>query len=392
MASTTFRDPCALAALLLSAACLAGCGAAPAVAERRSPPDRISALGRLEPAGDIINVSGPAGARVDHFGPGVREGAHLNAGDPVAFFDTYDEALAARDQAASQLAEATAQRRAEQDAGSAAVDDANLQIRHANQSLPLQIAAQEAELRRSTVDLDKLKGDLARAEKLHAGDAIVQSQYDAIVSAEKQAEALVARNQALLAQLQEDHRIQVEASQAALKSAEAGRTRGELSARVQSLTAALRMAEARLAIAGVRAPISGEVLQILTRPGEAIRNEPILKMGDTSVMTTIVDVYETDVRYVRAGQKATITSQALPQPLTGHVERVGSIVSKSDVLGTDPTAATDARTIEVRIRLDAPGAASRYNRHQVDVTIETAGEAAGTAAGAPAAAPAAPKK
>ena len=148
--------------------------------------------------------------------------------------------------------------------------------------------------------------------------------------------------------------------------------RGELSARVQSLTASLRLAEARLDHARVRAPISGEVLEIVTHPGEAIRNEPILKMGDTTSMVTVAEVYETDVRFVRAGQKATITSRALSQPLTGHVERVGTIIHKSDVLGIDPTAATDARIIEVRIRLDANGAAPHYNHHQVQVAIETA--------------------
>jgi HlyD family secretion protein len=338
---------------------------------RHDPPARVSALGRLEPAGDIINVSGPAGARIDRYDPAVRDGAKIKQGDVIAYLDTYPEALASRDQAASMLAEATRQREAEKEAGGAAVDDANLQVRRADRSLPLQIQAQEAELRRSTTELEWRKADLARAEKLRAGNAILQSQYDAVVSAEKQAEELVTRNKAVLAQLNEDHAIQQDASHAALRNAEAGRVRGELSARVDSLTAALRIAEARLDLARVKAPITGEVLEIITHPGEAIGNQPILKLGDTRTMVTVAEVYETDVRYVREGQKATITSRALAQPLTGRVEHIGTLIHKSDVLGIDPTAATDSRIIEVRIRLDQEGVAPRYNRHQVQVAIET---------------------
>ena len=43
---------------------------------------------------------------------------------------------------------------------------------------------------------------------------------------------------------------------------------------------------------------------------------------------------------------------ALPQPLTGRVERVGLEVGKMDVIDTDPVAKTDARVVEVEIRID----------------------------------------
>jgi len=192
-----------------------------------------------------------------------------------------------------------------------------------------------------------------------------------VVLAVRQAEEQLARNKATLAQLNEDRAIQLEASRAAQRSAQAGRTRGELSARVESLTRALKLAEARLDLARVKAPTSGEVLEIVTHPGEAIQGAPILKMGDTASMVTVAEVYETDVRFVRVGQKATITSRALAQPITGKVERIGTLIHKSNLLGTDPTAATDARVIEVRIHLDANTTAARYNRHEVQVAIET---------------------
>ena len=69
----------------------------------------------------------------------------------------------------------------------------------------------------------------------------------------------------------------------------------------------------------------------LARPGfESVEQKPILKMGDTSVMYALAEVYETDVLWVRPGQQARVTSSALPQALTGTVERIGRMIFKND--------------------------------------------------------------
>jgi HlyD family secretion protein len=94
-------------------------------------------------------------------------------------------------------------------------------------------------------------------------------------------------------------------------------------------------------------------------------------MGDTEAMAAVAEVYETDVQFVRPDNRATVTSGAFPERITGRVERIGALIHKSDVLGIDPTAAADARIVEVRIRLDSSATASHYNRHQVHVAIET---------------------
>jgi HlyD family secretion protein len=87
-------------------------------------------------------------------------------------------------------------------------------------------------------------------------------------------------------------------------------------------------------------------------------------------MYAIAEVYETDIGKVREGQIATIQSPALPSPLTGRVERIGLTVSKMDVLDTDPVAKTDARVIEVDIRLDAHQDASKLTYLQVRIEID----------------------
>ncbi len=86
-------------------------------------------------------------------------------------------------------------------------------------------------------------------------------------------------------------------------------------------------------------------------------------------MYAVAEVYETDVHRVRLGQRATITSQALEQPLEGTVDKVHAKVGKQDVLNTDPAARTDARVVEVEIRLDDSARAAAFTNLQVDVRI-----------------------
>ena len=92
-------------------------------------------------------------------------------------------------------------------------------------------------------------------------------------------------------------------------------------------------------------------------------------MGDTSSMQVVAEVYETDARFVRLGQKAAVVSRAFEQELTGKVVRISSLVQRNDIFNADPTADVDARIVEVWITLDDSSAAAKYVQHQVDVAI-----------------------
>ena len=128
-------------------------------------------------------------------------------------------------------------------------------------------------------------------------------------------------------------------------------------------------AEAELELAQVRAPIPGTVLRVFTRPGERIGADGVVEIGQTDDMYAVAEVYETDIVRVRKGQRATIMSPALPGPIPGEVEKVGLRIGKLDVLSTDPAARTDARVVEVEIRLDESQKVSRLTNLQVTVEI-----------------------
>lgn len=144
-------------------------------------------------------------------------------------------------------------------------------------------------------------------------------------------------------------------------------------AAVESAIATKRKAQVDLNLSYVKAPISGSVLKVNTRQGERIDTENgIVELGRTDQMYAIAEVYETDIAKVRNGQRATITSPVFTGTLQGTVARIGKQIGKKDVMNTDPAADTDARVIEVRIRLNPESSkkVATLTNLQVEVKID----------------------
>ena len=166
-------------------------------------------------------------------------------------------------------------------------------------------------------------------------------------------------------------------AKAELRAAEAALARTRSMVAVDSAEARLKTAEAQLELTIIRAPIDGEILKVFTYPGERTGDNPILKMGNTNDMHVIAEVHETDVGVVRVGQQATITSEALAEPVQGAVEEIGSLIYKNDVLDLDPRAPRDTRIVEVRIKLDKSEAVSRLTHLEVLTRIDLTKPAVG---------------
>jgi HlyD family secretion protein len=177
--------------------------------------------------------------------------------------------------------------------------------------------------------------------------------------------ALVARAEAELEDAKRELRRSTELQRGRVTSA-AAQEAAEVAVKIALANVAA--ARADLALSEVRSPSKGKVLVIHTRAGERVGPEGILELGRTDEMVAVAEVYETDIGRVRVGQRATIRSPALPKPLTGTVERIGLMVAKMDVLGTDPVAKTDARVVEVDVRLD--GGREAMGLIYLQVTVE----------------------
>ena len=103
---------------------------------------------------------------------------------------------------------------------------------------------------------------------------------------------------------------------------------------------------------------------------EQITLDGILEMGRVDRMYAIAEVYETDVGRLRVGQRATVSSPALPAALTGTIELIRPLVRKQDEIGTDPAARKDARIVEVDVLLDESDSAAGLTNLQVDVVFD----------------------
>jgi HlyD family secretion protein len=143
-------------------------------------------------------------------------------------------------------------------------------------------------------------------------------------------------------------------------------------AEVDSAIATVKRLQAELDLVYIRAPKTSQILRVQTRPGETVSNQGIVELGQTNQMYAVAEIYESDIGKIRVGQTATITSftGVFDGQLQGTVERIGLKIAKKDILDSDPTTATDARVIEVKIRLDKKASQKVTNFTNLQVNVE----------------------
>lgn len=288
-----------------------------AAAQGAQAPQSIAALGRLEPEHGIIRVASPST-------PQAAYGAVLSAlrvaeGDDVE----QGQLLAVADTAAVMEAIAS-EARAE-----------------------VEMARREVESARSMAIATCTRSDVAERE------------------AKRRAQL---REQGLAGEEEADRaRGEADARKASCNTASTAIQLSETKVRVAE--AHLARVEADLQRAYIRAPMAGRVLEVLVRPGELMGEAGVLELGRVDHMHAIAEVYESDIRFVRVGQKATVRSPAFENDLSGQVKQVRQKVQKQDEIGTDPAARKDARIVEVVIELDDSRPAAHLTNLQVDVLI-----------------------
>jgi HlyD family secretion protein len=201
------------------------------------------------------------------------------------------------------------------------------------------------------------------------GDVVKAGQVIAVLDSVAEDQARVARLQAELTNAKADWDRWYQLFKTGSASAS---LRDTAQMKVDVAKAELQAAQASLDLATVRAPVAGQVIKIYSRSGERVGPNGICEIAQNDVMYAIAEVYETDIRHVRLGQRAKVTSPALAVPLEGRVDYIGLKIGKADVLSTDPAARTDARVVEVKIRLDDAARAAGLTNLQVDVAIQPA--------------------
>ncbi|NEQ27839.1 MAG: HlyD family efflux transporter periplasmic adaptor subunit, partial [Microcoleus sp. SIO2G3] len=373
----------------------------------------VTALGRLEPKGEIIQLSAPAsteGSRVEKLL--VREGTQVKEGQMIAILDSRDRLTAAlaeaqehvrvaqanlaQVKAGAKQGEITAQKaaiariQAEQDTEIPAQKAAIARLEAERNT---EIEAQKATIGQLEAQLNNALAEYRRYQRLYQQGAISASFQDSKRLTLTTAQQQIAQGRANLKRIEASREQQIAEARANLKRIETSREqeiaegRATLNkiaevrsvdveaaqAEVNRAIAAVKRAEANLRLAFVRSPQEGQVLKINTRPGELVSTtDGIVEVGQTSEMYAVAEVYQSDINKVRLGQRVQLQSESLADQLVGTVDRLGMQVQRQNVINSDPTSNIDSRVVEVHVRLDEPSSqkSARFSNLQVRAVIE----------------------
>ncbi|MEO0409008.1 MAG: ABC exporter membrane fusion protein [Cyanobacteria bacterium P01_A01_bin.135] len=339
-------------------------------------PQTVNALGRLEPAGEAIRISqpsSPGGAyRVESLQ--VKLGDRVQTGQIIAVLDHHNRRQ--QDVEAARQRVASAQARLNQVlAGAPAGDIAAQQAAISRLEAQLQgdVATQQASIARLEAEVRNAEAEYQRHDGLFQEGAISTSDRDSKSLVVETARERVTKARAALQRTQQTLQRQIQEARATLdRVAEVRPTDvAAAQAEVDAAQTAVAQAEAELETAYVQSPRDARVLRVFTQEGESVGVDGIVELGETDQMYAVAEVYEGDIGRVQVGQLATITADPLLDPLQGTVEQIGWVVADQGVLDTDPVASTDARVVEVKVRLDSEASqtVAQFSNLQVDVEI-----------------------
>lgn len=316
----------------------------------------ITALGSIEPEGEVIRLSAPSsvsGLRVEKLL--VNQRSRVKAGQIVALLEGYTTATVNVQQALDRVRVAQAKlaqvkagaKRGDIDAQKAAIASLESQLQG-------EIATGNATIARLQAELDNAQTEYNRYQKLYQQGAVSASIADSkrllVNTLREQVNERVAALKRSVNTLQN----QITEAKARLDSIQEIRPQDVqlAQAEVKSAMSAVDKAKAEKELALLKSPITGTVLKINTKPGEVVTSEGVMEIGKTNQMYVVAEVYQTDIQKVRNGQKAFISSTAFPRKLKGTVSEIGLLVDRQRILNINPGADTDRRIVEVKIRID----------------------------------------
>ncbi len=339
-------------------------------------PPTIVALGRLEPASRVVNLSLPLALDGDRVAELlVAEGETVDAGQVIAVMDsgTRLQQLAAQAEAQMRAAQQKlALVQAGEKQGIIAAQEADITQLEAN--LAGTVSAQSATLTRLRAELQNAQVEFDRFEQLYQRGAVSASARDEKQTTLIAAQAQVEEAASELGRSQQALQAQITSAQANLNQLREIRPEDVAVAQadVDSAAEALAVARTELSKSQIRAPIAGQILKIHSYPGETVDSQGIAELGQTQRMVVVAEVDGSDIQQVQTGQSAVITGNAFASELIGTVEQIGQIVSKQSVFSNQPGSNLDSRVVEVRIALSAEDSqkVAKLSNLQVEAAIE----------------------
>jgi HlyD family secretion protein len=270
---------------------------------------------------------------------------------------------------------------------------------------------QAAGIKKIAAELSNARSELSRYEQLYKAGAIAQSQYDTkrltvdtLAQQLNEAKAILIRSestgnqqikegkanlqriittgskqiseaQAVLARIRSTSDQQVIAAQGTLsKISEVRPVDLKIAeARVNRAIGAAKRAEIELAQAYIRSPAAGQILEIFAKPGEVVKDNGLVHLGQTNQMQVVAEIDQSNIEKIHKGQTAILKGEAFSGELRGTIHEIGLAVSRQSTFSNQPGENLDQRVIKVRIHLnpeDSKRVAGLTNL-QVQVAIQT---------------------
>ena len=317
---------------------------------------QVVALGQLEPQTEVIKVSVPATLSNDRVAQLlVQRGDLVTVGEVIAILDSRDRLQGALAEAKEQVSFAQAElAQVQAGAKSGEISAQQAEIARLQAELTGDRQQQQAILARLQSEVNNSLTEFERYCSLYDAGAISASQLD-------QKRLTLETTQAQLNEAQAGRNRTVNTLQAQLQSAKANLDRivevrpvdvRTAQAKVNQGTAAVQRAEAELAQATVRSPEAGQILEIFTKPGEVVKDNGIVNLGQTNQMQVVAEIDQSNIKRIRKGQPAIITGEAFSGDLLGTVYKIGLEVSRQSTFSNQPGENLDQRVVKVRIRFN----------------------------------------
>ena len=332
--------------------------------------ETVVGLGRIEPADGVIDMGAMMGDRLGRLL--VEEGAQVKKGTRLAELESRELRNLELEAATTQFQQAQGRLEAELRLADVKIRGAELGVKKA-QAAELAANAQDKKIKLLEVTLALAKKDQERISGL-SKDLVTDQERERQALQVRQAESELESARAMLEQLRDTNHLSLEAANLDLTAAKDAKEQLSFAIPVKSLEVNRRLAAAQFQRTEVTASCDGTILKIYARPGETIGNKPILQIADLQKMVVVVEVYENEIKHVRLGQKASVTSKAFAAPydqngLQGKVTRIGRMINAPMLRSVDPFAPADRHVVEVRVELDDEGSrqTATLSNLQVDV-------------------------
>ena len=381
-------------------------------------PRRIYALGRLEPADGIIDITAIPGERLQQLDPDVRVNGLVPEDGVLGLLASYDlgkaqlKALSAK----KNLAVAKHQQDVQMVKARKAQAQASLADAHAKKSaLPFQKAKLDLLKDRSDLAVEKHK----RMKELSESDPQLVNRLDldekendmklAIqdreIAADKLAsateiakKAIAAAKENLQVVLLSEEQLKAEFDTKAVdKEIDVAKVTLRQSILLSPHVSASSLQDVLNVECiqdhddepGVEATDARPytVLKVFLSRGESVSRTPIMQVADLRSMVCIAEVHEANVKEIAVKQGVTIRSPSFSGDfadgpldektrkrsggMRGTVQSISRIIAPPDVQNRNPLAPADRKVVEVRISIDDPAAVAHARSFvSMDVTVE----------------------